>query len=48
MIGDASQRLSMFGFERRKMEVLVWYVGARETERDEICYFGEWEMEVAG
>ena len=23
----------------------MWYVGARETERDEICYFGEQEME---
>ena len=27
------------------MEVPVWYVGVRETERYEICYFGEWEME---
>ena len=27
------------------MEVLVWYGGVREVERDEICYFGEWEME---
>ena len=27
------------------MEVPVWYGGAREVERDEICYFGEWEME---
>ena len=23
----------------------MWYGGAREIERDEICYFGEWEME---
>ena len=28
-----------------KMEVPVWYGDVRETERDEICYFGEWEME---
>ena len=45
MIGDARQRLSRFGVERGKMEVPVWYGGARETERDEICYFGEWEIE---
>ena len=25
--------------------VPVWYGDVRETERDEICYFGEWEME---
>ena len=48
MIGDARQRLSRFGVERGKMEVQVWYGGVRETERDEICYFGEWEMEVVG
>ena len=45
MIGDARQRLSRFGVEREKMEVPVWYGGVREIERDEICYFGEWEME---
>ena len=45
MICDASQQLLRFGVERGKMEVPVWYVGVRETERYEICYFGEWEME---
>ena len=45
MIGDARQRLSRFGVEKGKMEVPVWFGDARETERDEICYFGEWEME---
>ena len=25
--------------------VPAWYGDVRETERDEICYFGEWEME---
>ena len=45
MIGNARQWLSRFGVKRGKMEVPVWYGGARETERDEICYFGEWEME---
>ena len=45
MIGDARQWLSRFRVERGKIEVPVWYGGARETERDEICYFGEWETE---
>ena len=45
MIGNARQRLSRFGVDRGKMEVLVWYGGTRETKRDEICHFGEWEME---
>ena len=45
MIGHARQQLSRFGVERGKMEVPVWYGGERERERDEICYFGEWEME---
>ena len=45
MIGNAKQQLSRIGVERGKMEVLVWYGGARETEKDEIYYFGEWEME---
>ena len=46
MIGDARQWLSRFRVERGKIEVPVWYGGARETERDEICYFGGLEERV--